>query len=175
MPCTARNARRSCHAFTLIELLIVVIILGVIAAIVIPKFSNASLEARENTLKEELRYMRSQMLVFKAQHRDVPPGFPGGDIDATPDATTFVEHMTMHSNQQGGISSVEDPNYPLGPYLTRIPRNPLNQLETVTIVPPGASFPAADNSSGWLIKPDSIEIRANSPGTDAAGRSYADY
>jgi len=35
--------------FTLVEILIVVVILGILAAIVIPQFSQASLEAREST------------------------------------------------------------------------------------------------------------------------------
>ena len=41
-----RIARRG---FTLVELLIVVVILGILATIVIPQFSNASQQARENT------------------------------------------------------------------------------------------------------------------------------
>ena len=68
--------------FTLIEILIVVVILGILATIVIPQFSNASAQASENTLKDDLRYLRTQIVVFKAQHRDVPPGYPGGDPSA---------------------------------------------------------------------------------------------
>ena len=36
-------------AFTLIEILIVVVILGILATIVVPQFSNASINAKENT------------------------------------------------------------------------------------------------------------------------------
>src|SRR5262245_49632233 len=72
-------ARRSARAFTLVEILIVVVILGILATVVIPQFTSATHETRENTLKDCLRYLRTQVLVFKAQHRDVPPGYPGGD------------------------------------------------------------------------------------------------
>src|SRR5438105_7827710 len=65
--------------FTLIEILIVVTILGIIATIVVPQFSTASNTARENMLKDELRYLRTQIVVYKAQHHDVNPGYPGGD------------------------------------------------------------------------------------------------
>ena len=39
------------RAFTLVELLIVVIILGILAAIVVPQFSQASSDAQLNSLK----------------------------------------------------------------------------------------------------------------------------
>src|SRR3954454_19767225 len=80
--------------FTLIEILIVVVIIGIMATIVIPQFSNASINARENTLKDELRYLRTQIVVFKAQHHDIGPGSPGGDRAATPTAADFVTQMT---------------------------------------------------------------------------------
>src|SRR6185295_7253169 len=80
-PRSAPSARTA--AFTLIEILIVVVILGILATIVVPQFSNASINAKENTLKDELRYLRTQIVVYKAQHHDIAPGYPGGDNTAT--------------------------------------------------------------------------------------------
>src|SRR3954470_2372518 len=68
------NVRRTTRkGFTLIEILIVVIILGILAAIVIPQFTSASTEARQGTLKSQLQTLRSQIALYKLQHRDVAP------------------------------------------------------------------------------------------------------
>ena len=81
-------------AFTLVEILIVVIILGILAAIVIPQFSNATQNARASMLADNLRIMRTQVMVFKAQHNSVSPGYPGGDSSQPPTQTDFVAHQT---------------------------------------------------------------------------------
>src|SRR5438045_2522947 len=57
--------------FTLVEILIVVIILGILAAIVIPQFTNASQDARKNSLTSQLQTVRSQLELEKLQNRDV--------------------------------------------------------------------------------------------------------
>src|SRR5271154_6510953 len=84
--------------FTLVEILIVVVILGILAAIVIPQFSNASETARENTLKDELRYLRTQIVVFKAQHLDVSPGYPNDKPGPTPTQAAFLSEMTSYTD-----------------------------------------------------------------------------
>src|SRR5947199_9959649 len=66
--------RTNRKGFTLIEILIVVIILGILAAIVIPQFTNASKEAKSSSLVTMVQSLRRQIALFKLQHNDYLPG-----------------------------------------------------------------------------------------------------
>lgn len=164
---------RNLSAFTLIEILIVVVILGILASIVIPQFSNASHLARENTLKDELRYLRTQVQVYKAQHQDTPPGYPNGNLAATPTADAFAEQMTLYTDEFGDVSTTEDAGHKLH-YLSRMPANPVNGLNTVLLLSESEDF-TADDTTGWIYKPATGMVRANITGSDNNETPYIDY
>ncbi len=158
-----RTGRFTRAAFTLVEILIVVVILGILATVVIPQFSNASVQAKENTLKDELRYLRTQIVVYKAQHRDIAPGV-GGD---------FVQQMTQYTNETGGVSATASATHKYGPYLSKMPKNPLNELNAVEI---STTDPlVADGGHGWKYNAATQEIIADSTGNDTVGTPYAKY
>src|SRR4051794_4309358 len=157
-------------AFTLIEILIVVVIMGILATIVIPQFSNASVNARENTLKDELRYLRTQIVVYKAQHHDIPPGYPNGDRTAAPTADDFVAQMTKPTDEYGNVGAAASTTYKFGPYLSAMPGNPINKLDQVLIVGDTQTMPTpTDTTYGWIYKPLTGEIMCNSTGSDQNG------
>jgi general secretion pathway protein G len=103
--------------FTLVEILIVVIILGILAAIVIPQFTNASEDARKNSLTSQLQTLRSQVELFKLQHRD---RFPTADINDVATAWDW-DKLTSKTDEDGVLSAGS-----LGPYMQQRPINPLN-------------------------------------------------
>jgi general secretion pathway protein G len=107
---------RKQSGFTLVEILIVVVILGILAAIVIPQFSQASTDAKVNSLKGDLQTLRSQIALFKIQHNDVPP-VPG----------TFAAQMTGKTLVSGTVDAAGT----FGPYLQAVPVNPFTNLASV--------------------------------------------
>ena len=60
-----RNFKTNTHrGFTLIEILIVVVILGILSSIVIPQFTNATENAEETSSRAQLNILRGQMSMY---------------------------------------------------------------------------------------------------------------
>jgi len=67
------------NAFTLVEILIVVVILGILAAIVIPSFADAAVNTRESATYSELQKLRRHVGVFQARNNSRLPAVAQGD------------------------------------------------------------------------------------------------
>jgi len=118
--------------FTLVEILIVVVILGILAAIVIPQFTEASTEAKTSSLCTDLQTMRSQIELYKVQHNDDLPG------DGT---ASFVEALTGQTDIDGAVGA----DY--GPYVQTIPTNPFNDLGDVQVE--AGTTGLGSGNTGW--------------------------
>jgi general secretion pathway protein G len=168
--------KRSSNAFTLVEILIVVVLLGILALVIIPMVSGSVIAARESAVAHDLQMLRRYVLIYTAQHREVAPGYPNGDTTQAPTEQTFVDQITLSSNTSGQTAPMGTSGFPRGPYLTKIPVNPLNQKDTVQVLADGDAFPAnGDGSHGWIYKPATAEVRADCAGTDDNGKRYYDY
>lgn len=73
--------RTRVKGFTLVEILIVVVILGILAAIVVPQFTNASNEAVKGALQSQLQTINSQVELFRVRNQGAYPDFTGTEND----------------------------------------------------------------------------------------------
>jgi general secretion pathway protein G len=163
-------------AFTLVEILIVVVLLGVLAAIVIPMAGDSTTLAKGSAVAHDLQMLRRCILIYKSQHLEVAPGYPNGATDQAPTEQAFVNQITMSSNINGQTAPRGTPGFDYGPYLLRMPGNPFNNKSTVQMLGDGEEFPAnADGSDGWIYKAGAAEVRADNIGADQSGKLYYDY
>lgn len=123
------------RGFTLVEILIVVIILGILAAIVIPQFTNASTEARQNSVRSQLQTLRSQIELYKLQHND--------DL---PDLVTNWDQLTTVTEADGTAPEAGDQTF--GPYMQSAPVNSLNNS---SVVVNGDGSAAAGAACGFVF------------------------
>lgn len=122
---------RKHKGFTLVEILIVVVILGILAAIVIPQFSDASTQSKLSSSQSSLQSLRSQISLYKIQHNDIAPAL-----------ATFTAQMEQYSNAAGETSATKTATHIYGPYVQRIPLNPWNNSRGVAA--------AAGADVGWI-------------------------
>lgn len=152
--------KRRRSGFTLVEVLIVVVILGILAATVLPQFTTATDDARETSIRQNLQTLRSVIETYKIQHN--------GNIPAkgSTDADLFVDQLLKSTDLSGTVGDIG--SKPFGPYVVgQFPANPYNGLRTVKVVN-SATLGAADDSTGWLYSSVTGQIKANTKTLTAA-------
>jgi prepilin-type N-terminal cleavage/methylation domain-containing protein len=147
--------------FTLLEMLIAVVVLGILAMIIVPQITVSSEDAKVSTLKTNLSMVRSATETYYQQHNNVYPGAikndgSGAVANAAEAAAAFTAQMATYSEVNGKASSdsatLAAPIY--GPYMKggALPTNPFNNLATVKCDITTTDISAAkvaDNGFGW--------------------------
>jgi prepilin-type N-terminal cleavage/methylation domain-containing protein len=109
---------RSKKAFTLVELMIVVAIIGILAGIAIPRYMNFIRRSREGATKGNLGALRSALNIYYSDNEGIfPPATAAGFnaapfigtsannyLDAIPQATEDCDQYATHKNNGMGVA-----------------------------------------------------------------------
>ena len=138
------TSKQVARGFTLVEILIVVVILGILAAIVIPQFTSASESAKGSSLVTQIQTIRSQLELAQVQHNGTYPDLVGDGW------TVFTGETETDAAYTAGNASGNE----VGPYLQQAPGNPFaNDPDDPTGI-------AADDSEAWNYNNATGMIRA---------------
>lgn len=111
-----RDRREGGRGFTLVELLVVIVVLAVLAAIVLPKFMNSGQRAKESALRSDLKLLRNAVSLYDADTGYYPSSL--ADLSATSAPSNGLD---ASGNQQ----SINASDWH-GPYLQTIPDDPIS-------------------------------------------------
>jgi len=136
------------RAFTLVELVMVVVIIGIVAGIAVPRMSTTASHASANALQATLMNVRTAIECYYAEHNK----YPGYDpANGSANGVHFVNQLTMYSDASGNGNATRSATYKFGPYLRKpFPVNLANNLATVHVKETRAAANPGDGSVGWV-------------------------
>jgi len=160
--------RTRSRGFSLIEVVIVVVIIGVIAAIAIPRMSRGAAAARDAALKQDLTLLRNAIDLYAAEHDNTNPPF-----------ASVSTHLTGFSNLAGDAAqAAKDTTHYFGPYIKSIPPLPVGTNKGDNTFADGSgAAPQIAGGAGWWYDAGTGTVKANLADSevDDAGVQYNAY
>jgi len=172
--------KRENTGFSLVELVIVIVILGIIAAVAIPRITSGSRNAGESALRANLQTLRNAIDWYYAEHGNTFPGAKTDGTNALDTPEAFITQLTQFSKADGTVSATPDAAFPYGPYI----RGSLPKLtvgtnigkNTVSVLNQSAALGVnVGGGTGWIYNVATGEIIANADDTGNDGSTYDKY
>lgn len=141
----ARPAIPRARAFSLIELVIVMTILGIVAAIAVPRMSRGAETAAQSAAAADLAALNLSLEHYAAEHNGSYPA-PG----------TIAAQLTRYTDEHGNVSATKVAPFILGPYIKKVPvaRGARNKDAAGIAQTDGASV-------GWIYDETKGVVRLN--------------
>jgi general secretion pathway protein G len=146
--------------FTLLEVMLVVVILGLVAAIALPKLSQGATNTSATALASDLAVMRTAIDLYQNDHNGT---FPTAAAAAT--------QLTTFSDISGNTNATKTATFCYGPYLRNVPTLPVGAAKGNTTI-----ATAAATGVGWIYD-GAGNLSSNTTGTelDSNGKAYNTY
>lgn len=126
------------RAFTLVELLIVIVVLAVLAAIVIPKFNDSGTRGREASLKANMKTARNAIELFRADTGAYPTSL---------DDLAGASAPATGKDGSGNSKSITSTDYK-GPYVAEAPKDPVSGAALTYSVTSGSVGKVSPSATG---------------------------
>jgi competence protein ComGC len=138
---------------TWVEIAIVTVVLVVLAALVVPPFSEAGMDPQTKELRSAVQIVRGQIDMYRLQHDNQYPTLK-----------QFVAQMTLATNSRGEVAgsgageqaaAATSDGFAFGPYLRSVPANPYLGTNSISA--------ERDGTIAWFYDEKTGEFRANHP------------
>ena len=161
------------QGFTLIEILIVVMVLGILAMVIVPQITVSTTDAKQSTLDTNLVALRNALELYYVEHDSTYPGMTtdaGVAITtgwATASAAPTILQLTQFTEVNGKVSTTKTAAAKYGPYIKgdTLPANPFSATAVANAVKCGDSaiitVTTTDATTGWMYYPQIGKILAN--------------
>ena len=141
--------KKTNQGFTLIELMIVVAIIGILAAVAMPRFADLVRKSNEGAAKGSLGAIRSALSIYYADNEGIWPASLAGMVAIFNDAGSAAKYLAAIPVRKVGGGAKGD------------------GLADESIV--------LDDGTAWLYHPTTGDIAINSSGTDTKGVIYSSW
>jgi len=176
-----RRRRRIESGFTLVELVIVIVILGILASIAVPQIMGSQMEAQDTALKSTVTTLRNAIEYYASQHGGKFPGAKADGLGNNAGTEAAVKSQLIYYSKADGTCSVSKAaGYQYGPYLRKeFPNVPCGNgigKNTIKVTADKSALVATDKDGVWMMSYETGEIICNDTSTDSGGtKKYSEY
>lgn len=173
-----RFSNRKDRGYTFVEVMIVVVIVGILAAIVLPVFEHPQLrEGRETALKINLTEIRLAIMLYGTHHDHYPAAVGDGCCPAM-SPRCFLHHLFGPTNEDGLAVPTSGRSH--GPYLMgSIPECPvgprIGERSIEFVDSPSKLAGSPTSTSAWKYNVQTGEFICNTTNLSLVGLAYCQY